>query len=73
MTEMWRLVPEWVEGIPAWIYWSLGILIRACITGLISRTEAEQHIIQLYEVSSLYVTRTIVELAVRQLYEQTRK
>ena len=31
VTEMWRLVPEWVEGIPAWIYWSLGILILISI------------------------------------------
>jgi predicted nucleic acid-binding protein len=51
---------------------SLGIIVRACLTGLIPLGEAEHRIAQLYEVSSLYVTRTIVELAIEQLHKYTR-
>jgi predicted nucleic acid-binding protein len=48
---------------------SLGIVIRACVLELISFAEAEQRIVQLYEISSLYVTQTIVELAIQQLHK----
>ncbi len=48
---------------------SLGILVRACRTGLISFAEAEQSLFDLFEVSSLFVTKAIVELAVQQLRE----
>lgn len=51
---------------------SLGILVRACLAGLISIAEAEQRIVQLYEVSSLYVTQAIVELAIEQLHKHIR-
>jgi predicted nucleic acid-binding protein len=51
---------------------SLGIVVRACLTKLISLTEAERRIVELYEVSSLYVTRTIVELAIQQLHKHMR-
>ena len=51
---------------------SLGIVIRACLTEFISLAEAEQRIVQLYEISSLYVTRTIVEIAIEQLYRHMR-
>lgn len=34
---------------------------------------AERHIIELYDVSSLFVTRTIVELAIEQLHRYTNQ
>ncbi len=46
---------------------SLGVIVKAYQLGYISRAEAERHITDLYDVSSLYVTRAIVELAVKQL------
>lgn len=46
---------------------SLGILIKAYQQGIISIGEAEGYILQLYDVSSLFVTRAIVELAIEQL------
>lgn len=46
---------------------SLGIIVKACREGIISLAEAEQRIIALYDVSSLFVTKTIVELALKQL------
>jgi len=46
---------------------SLGIIVKAHHLGQITPEEAERHIAALYEVSSLYVTRTIVELAIEQL------
>lgn len=48
---------------------SLGIVVGAYRVGLISFAEAEQSIFELYDVSSLFVTRAIVELAVQQLPE----
>jgi predicted nucleic acid-binding protein len=51
---------------------SLGVIVRASLNKLISLDEAEQRIVQLYEASSLYVTRTIVELAIQQLSEHIR-
>lgn len=49
---------------------SLGVIVRACKTGVISLPEAEKKMNDLYDVSSLYVTRTIVELAIEQLHRQ---
>jgi predicted nucleic acid-binding protein len=46
---------------------SLGIVVRACCMGCISPSEAEERITELYDVSSLYVTRAVVEIAVEQL------
>lgn len=46
---------------------SLGIAIRAYRLGLLSLDEAEMVIADLYDVSSLFVTRTIVEMAIEQL------
>lgn len=48
---------------------SLGVVARAYRMSRISLSEAEQHIQALYDVSSLFVTRTIVELAVKQLHK----
>ncbi len=42
-----------------------------CLTlllGRISLADAERHITDLYDVSSLFVTRAIVELAIEQLH-----
>ena len=46
---------------------SLGIVVRAYKLEHISFQDAEHHILDLYDVSSLYVTRAIVELAIEQL------
>lgn len=50
---------------------SLGIVVRAYRTGHIALSEAEQHLLDLYNVSSLFVTKTIVELAIEQLHKST--
>jgi predicted nucleic acid-binding protein len=49
---------------------SLGIVAKAYRLGLISKTEAERHITDLYDVSSLFVTRSIVEMAIEQINKQ---
>jgi len=46
---------------------SLGIVVRAYCQGFITLAEAENAITQLYDVSSLFVTRAIAELAIEQL------
>ena len=46
---------------------SLGIVVRACRLGHISSTDAERYLADLYDVSSLFVTRAIVELSIEQL------
>jgi predicted nucleic acid-binding protein len=46
---------------------SLGIAIRAYRLGLLSLHETEMVIADLYDVSSLFVTRPIVEMAIEQL------
>lgn len=48
---------------------SLGIVVRACRLGRISLAEAEKDLLALYETSTLFVTRTIVEMAITQLHE----
>ncbi len=52
---------------------SLGIVVRAYQQEHIPRMDAEHHITALYEVSSLFVTRTIVELAIQQLRQHSQK
>lgn len=46
---------------------SLGIVVRAFYEGQISLGEAQHYVAALYDVSSLFVTRTIVDLAIEQL------
>jgi predicted nucleic acid-binding protein len=46
---------------------SLGIVARAYRMGKLSLAEAERSIEALYDVSTLFVTRTIVDLAIEQL------
>lgn len=46
---------------------SLGIVVSAFKRREISLEEAEHYIADLYDVSSLFVTRSIVELAIEQL------
>jgi predicted nucleic acid-binding protein len=48
---------------------SLGIIVRAYRKALISFEDAHRHLEDLYDVSSLFVTRAIVELAIDQLSE----
>ena len=50
---------------------SLGIVARAYRLGHISLTDAKRHLTDLYDVSSLFVTRAIVELAIEQLLHQS--
>jgi predicted nucleic acid-binding protein len=51
---------------------SLGIVVRAYRTGIISLTEAESNIVALYEVSSLFVTKAIVELSIEELHKYVK-
>ena len=46
---------------------SLGIVARAYHMGTISMTDAQHYILNLYEVSSLFVTKVIVEMAIDRL------
>ena len=46
---------------------SLGVVVRAYRLKRISMAEAKQRLMELYRVSSLFVTRTIVDLAIEQL------
>jgi hypothetical protein len=46
---------------------SLGVVIRAYRRGLLTLAEAEMVIADLYDVSSLFVTRAVVEMAIEQL------
>ena len=48
---------------------SLGIVVKAYSFRHILLHEAERHITDLYEVSSLFATRAIVELAIDQLHK----
>lgn len=50
---------------------SLGIIIKAYQQKTINLEEAEYLLLQLYDVSSLYVTRAIVDLAIEQLRQHT--
>jgi predicted nucleic acid-binding protein len=46
---------------------SLGIIVRAYRERLITLADAERHITELYDLSSLFVTRAIIALAIEQL------
>ena len=46
---------------------SLGIVVRGYKQGVLPYSEAEKILIALYEESSLFVTQTIVEIAIEQL------
>jgi predicted nucleic acid-binding protein len=46
---------------------SLGIVVKAYRLGHIPLSKAKQHIASLYDISSLFVTRAIVEIAIEQL------
>jgi predicted nucleic acid-binding protein len=48
---------------------SLGIIVKAYRVGNISLAQAEKFMLDLYEISSLFVTKTIVELAIEELHE----
>ena len=48
----------------------LGVVVRAYRVGDISLEGAERHLADLYNVSSLFVTRAIVDLAIEQLRSQ---
>jgi predicted nucleic acid-binding protein len=50
---------------------SLGVVAKAYRLGYVSLVDAERHIADLYDVSSLFVTRAIVDLAVGQLRERS--
>ena len=46
---------------------SLGIVVRGHKEGVLTYSEAEKSLIALYEESTLFVTQTIVEIAIEQL------
>jgi predicted nucleic acid-binding protein len=50
---------------------SLGVIVRAYHRGELSFAEAEHHLTELHEVSSLFVTRTIIDLAIENLRKHT--
>jgi predicted nucleic acid-binding protein len=50
---------------------SLGVVVGAYHKGQLSLTEAEEQLGNLYRVSSLFVTWTIVELAIEQLRQKS--
>ena len=50
---------------------SLGVVVKAYRLGRIPLDEAERLIADLYDVSILFVTRAIVELAIDQLHERS--
>ena len=51
---------------------SLGVIVGAYHKGYVTLIEAEQYLAALYSVSSLFVTRTIVELAIEGLRQGDR-
>ncbi|MEK8015306.1 MAG: hypothetical protein VSS75_000455 [Candidatus Parabeggiatoa sp.] len=51
---------------------TLGIVAKAYQMGPISLAEAEHHMLNLYEMSSLFVTKAIVELAIEQLHNYAK-
>jgi predicted nucleic acid-binding protein len=52
---------------------SLGIIVRAYRAGLVSLEEAEKHIFDLQNISSLFVTHAIVKLALDELHRHVNK
>ena len=51
---------------------SIGVIIKSFKENIISLSQAEKYIINLYEISSLYVTKTIVELVIEELREANK-
>ena len=51
---------------------SLGVVVRACRTKMIAVDDAIRRIIDLHDVSSMFVTRAIVDLAIDQLEKHLR-
>ena len=51
---------------------SLGMVVRAFRRGLISRVAAERAIVDLYDVSTLFVTRALVDIALAELNRHSR-
>jgi predicted nucleic acid-binding protein len=51
---------------------SLGVVVRASHLGRLSLADAERRIRDLYDVSTLFVTSAIVELAIEQLHSQLK-
>lgn len=52
---------------------SLGIVIKSYRSELVTLNEAERYIFDLQDISTLFVTRAIVELAVEELHRRTEK
>lgn len=52
---------------------SLGVVVKAYRLGHVSLADAERLIAGLYDVSTLFVTRAIVELAIDQLHERSEE
>jgi predicted nucleic acid-binding protein len=50
---------------------SLGVIVRAYHRGHIPLVDAERYLIALYDVSSLFVTRALVAIAIEQLRHPT--
>jgi hypothetical protein len=46
---------------------SLGVVVRAYHQGDITLDDAERYIMALYDISSLFVTRALVDVAIEQL------
>jgi len=46
---------------------SLGVVVRAFRRGLIPRASAERAMVDLYDVSTLFVTRAVVDIALAEL------
>lgn len=51
---------------------SLGNIAKAYRLGHISLADAEQRMMSMYDVSSLFVTRTIVDLAIEELHKSSQ-
>ncbi len=51
---------------------SLGVVVRAYWINRITLSQAKQYLAELYEISSLFVTREIITLAIEQLQEHPR-
>ncbi len=52
---------------------SLGVVVKAYHAGIISLAEAESRLNNLYDISSIFVTRAIVEIAIEQLRQHVRR
>jgi predicted nucleic acid-binding protein len=52
---------------------SLGVLVKAYHLGHIVLADVERYITDLYDVSSLFVTRTIIELVIESLHQTSNK